>query len=96
LTRLREAEIWIEDLDACCFADRFSRHRFCANQFRLLLRAAAYWLLDTVRRWLGHAGVARMQFAMVRLRLIKVCGGVKRHLDRVRPRLASSHLGHPL
>jgi len=84
LTRLSEAETWIKDPNAGCFADRLSCHRFCANQFRLLLLAAAYWLLGTLRRWLGHAGVARVQLATLRLRLIKVCGGVKWHQDHVR------------
>jgi hypothetical protein len=42
-----EPELWIKDLKNACFADRLSCHRFWANQFRLLLHAAAYWLLDT-------------------------------------------------
>ncbi len=44
-----EPELWIKDLKRACFADRLSCHRFAANQFRLLLHAAAYWLLDTLR-----------------------------------------------
>jgi hypothetical protein len=43
-------------------ADRLSCHRFLANQFRLLLHAAAYWLMDTLRKELTEAGVRRMQF----------------------------------
>jgi len=43
-------ELWIKDLKDACFADRLSDHTFWANQFRLLLYAAAYWLLDTIRR----------------------------------------------
>ena len=54
-----EPENWIKDLKNACFADRLSDHRFWANQFRLLLHAAAYWLLDTLRRWLmQRAGAA--------------------------------------
>ena len=45
----------IKDLKRACAADRLSDHRFWANQFRLLLHAAAYWLLDTLRRWLARA-----------------------------------------
>lgn len=41
------------------FADRLSDHAFWGNQFRLLLHAAAYWLLDTVRRWLTSAHATR-------------------------------------
>ena len=52
-----ETENWIKDLKLACFADRLSCHGFWANQFRLLLHAAAYWLLDTLRRWLARLGV---------------------------------------
>ncbi len=85
------SENWIKDLKAGCFADRLSCHRFWANQFRLLLHAAAYWLLATLRRWLLTAGVARMTLETVRLRLIKVGGWVRERHDRVRLRLATSH-----
>jgi hypothetical protein len=85
------SENWIKDLKAGCFADRLSCHRFWANQFRLLLHAAAYWLLDTLRRWLRAAGVARPTLETLRLRLIKIGGWVRQRLDRVRLRLATSH-----
>lgn len=86
-----ETENWIKDLKAGCAADRLSCHAFWANQFRLLLHAAAYWLLDTVRRWLATVGVARMQLGTLRLRLLKVGGWVRQQHDRVRLRLATSH-----
>ena len=91
-----EAAGWIKDLKDGCFADRLSCHRFCANQFRLLLHAAAYWLLDTVRRWLTQAGVPRMQVDTLRLRLRKIGGWVRQRLARVRLRLATSHPGEDL
>jgi hypothetical protein len=91
-----ETENWIKDLKAGCFADRLSCCRFWANQFRLLLHAAAYWLLDTVRRWLTAVGVARMQLDTLRLRLLKIGGWVRQCRDRVRLRLASSHPGEVL
>src|SRR5205823_8928443 len=56
-----EPENWIKDLKNALGADRLSDHRFWANAFRLLLHAAAYWLLDTLRRWLAALGVDRMQ-----------------------------------
>jgi hypothetical protein len=86
-----ESENWIKDLKVGCFADRLSCHRFWANQFRLLLHAAAYWLLDTLRRWLRTAGIARMTLETLRVRLIKIGGWVRQRLDRVRLRLATSH-----
>ncbi len=87
-----ETENWIKDLKTGCCADRLSCHRFWANQFRLLLHAAAYWLLDTVRRWLAAVGVARLQLATLRLHLLKVGGWVCQQHDRVRLRLATSQL----
>ena len=91
-----DGENAIKDLKVACFADRLSDHRFWANQFRLLLHAAAYWLLDTVRRWLGARQVAPMQLDTLRLLVLKVGGRVYQWHDRVRLRLASSHPGQPL
>jgi hypothetical protein len=89
-------ELWIKDFKAGCFADRLSCHRFWANQFRLLLHAAAYWLLDTIRRWLAAAHVARMELASLRLQLLKIGGWIRRRVDGLHLRLASSHPGEPL
>jgi hypothetical protein len=84
-------ENWIKDLKRGCFADRLSCHRFWANQVRLLLHAAAYWLLDTLRRWLVHMQVAPMTLETVRLRLLKIGGWVRQRAACVHLRLASSH-----
>jgi hypothetical protein len=89
-------ENWIKDLKVACFADRLSDHRFWANQLRLLLHAAAYWLLDTLRRWLCARRVAPMQLDTLRLRLLKIGGRVWQQSDRVRLRLAASHPGYLL
>jgi hypothetical protein len=89
-------ENWIKDLKVACFADRLSDHRFWANQFRLLLHAAAYWLLDTLRRWLCSRCIAPMQLATLRLRLLKIGGRVWQRADHVRLRPAASHPGQPL
>jgi hypothetical protein len=99
--RRGEPELWIKDLKDACFADRLSCHRFWANQFRLLLHTAAYWLLDTLRRALVHLGTPRMQLDTLRLRLVKI-GGWLRQIRHGRPlrrsfqlHLASSHPGEP-
>lgn len=86
-----EMEGWVKDLKRACFADRLSCHRFWANQFRLLLHVAAYWLLDTLRRWLSLVQVPRMQLDTLRLRLIKIGGWVRELVTRVHLHLASSH-----
>ena len=86
-----EAEGWIKDLKRACKADRLSDQRFWANQFRLFLHAAAYWLLDTLRRWLKAAGAARRQLDTLRLQLLKVGGCVRQLLTHVRLHLATGH-----
>lgn len=91
-----ETENWIKDLKTACFADRLSCHRFLANQIRLLWHGAAYWLLDTLRRWLVQAGTERMRLDTLRLRLLKIGGRVRQLATRVHLRLASSHPGEPL
>jgi hypothetical protein len=89
-------ELWIKDLKAGCFADRLSDHTFCANQFRLILHVAVYWLLTTLRRWLMRLRVARMQLDTLRLWLLKIGGWVRHYLGGIRLHLASSHPGEPL
>jgi hypothetical protein len=94
--RRGETENWVKDFKRACQADRLSCCSFWANQFRLLLHAAAYWLLDTLRRWLVRRGVSRMQLDTLRLRLIKIGGWVRHLTNQVRIHLASSHPGQPL
>jgi Transposase DDE domain group 1 len=89
-------ELCIKDLKEGCFAGRLSCQRFWANQFRLLLHSAAYWLLDTIRRWLARRHVPHLQLGTLRLRLIKIGGWVHQRLATVHLHLASSHPGEPL
>jgi hypothetical protein len=91
-----ETENWIKDLQLACFADRLSCHRFLANQVRLLLHAAAYTLLHTLRTWLVAAGSARLTLETLRLRLLKIGGRVRELATRLHLRLASHHPGEPL
>jgi len=89
-------EGWIKDFKSYIQCDRLSCHRFLANQFRLFLHAAAYWLLDTLRRKLVAAGVARMTLETVRLRVVKIGGRVRQWTDIVKLHLATGHPGQPL
>ena len=91
-----QTENWIKDLKRACFADRLSCHRFLANQVRLLLHAAAYTLLHTLRTWLVAAGSAHLTLETLRLRLLKIGGWVRQLATRVHLRLASHHPGEPL
>jgi Transposase DDE domain group 1 len=92
-----ESENWIKDLKNALRADRLSDHRFWANAFRLLLHAAAFWLLDQLRRWLLAAQAARLQFDTLRLRIIKIGGWVRERADFLIPdvcvHLSSHHPG---
>jgi hypothetical protein len=88
-----ESENWIKDFKLHLKADRLSCHRFLANQFRLLLHAAAYWLLDALRRKLIESGSRRMQLDTLRIRLIKIGGRVRELFTKIRLHLASGHPG---
>jgi hypothetical protein len=89
-------EGWIKDYKRACLADRLSDCRYWANQFRLFLHAAAYWLLDTLRGCLRTQGYPPLQLDTLRLRLLKIGGRVRELATRVRLHLATSHPGPPL
>jgi hypothetical protein len=91
-----EPELWIKDFKRACVADRLSDCRFWANQFRLFLHAAAYWLLDTLRRRLAARGYPPLQLDTLRLRLLKIGARVRELATRVRLHLATSHPSQPL
>jgi hypothetical protein len=91
-----EGENWIKDLKVHLKADRLSCHRFVTNQFRLLLHAAAYWLMDALRRKLIEGGSRRMQLDTLRICLIKIGGRVRELFTKIRLHLASGHPGQDL
>jgi hypothetical protein len=91
--RRGESENWIKDFKLHIKADRLSCSRFVANQFRLLLHACAYWLMDALRRKLVASGTRRMQLDTLRLVLIKVGGRVRELMTKVRMHLATGHPG---
>ena len=91
-----ESEHRMDELKNGLHTDRLSCHRFLANQCRLLLHAAAYWLVDTLRRWLAAAGQPRLQLDTLRMRLLKIGGRVWERATHVPLRLASSHPGQAL
>ena len=74
------------------FADRVSAHRWWANQWRLLLSALAYTLMEAVRR-LALAGteLAQATCQTIRLKLIKIGTVIERKLTLVRLHFSSSH-----
>ena len=77
-------------------ADRLSCHRFWADQFRLLLHAAAYVLLQTMRAMLAGTELARAQVETLRLRLLKVGARILESARRVWVHLPSAYPWMPL
>ena len=84
-----DAENRIKEQQLGLFADRTSCHDFVANQFRVLLSAAAYILLDTLRR----EALAQTQVDTIRLKLLKIGARVVCSVRRVVIHLAQ---GYPL
>jgi hypothetical protein len=86
-----QAELYIKDFKRALKADRLSCHRFLANQFRLLLHAAAYAIFQRLRRWLKGTALARVQMDTLRLRLLKIGGSVEHRGSRVILHLSDSY-----
>jgi hypothetical protein len=72
-------------------SDRMSCHSATANQVRLALHTAAFWLMHGVRAAIVHTDtLARAEFATIRHRLIKIGARVIEHIARIRVQLPSS------
>lgn len=72
-------------------SDRTSCRSANANQMRLILHTAAYWLMWRVRQALPETADLRVaEFATIRLRLIKLAARVIETASRVRIALASA------
>lgn len=85
-----EAENRIKEQQLGLFADRTSCHAFRANQFRVLLSAAAYVLVETLRREaLAGTELASAQVGTIRLKLLKIGGRIVRSVRRVVLHLAT-------
>ncbi len=73
-------------------SDRTSCGKATANQFRLVLHTAAYWLLHTLRALAPKRSFWRQaQFDTLRLMLIKVAGRVTELATRIKLALPSSY-----
>lgn len=81
----------IKDLKNVLKADRLSCHRFWANQFRLLLHAAAYVLMFALRCAAHGTELADVQMDTLRLRLLKIGVRVESSARRIWFHLTSSY-----
>ena len=85
-----QAENWIKFHKAQLASDRTSCRRAVANQVRLVLHTAAYWLMLALREAIPAArDLARAEFATLRLRLLKIAVRVQETASRVRLAFAS-------
>jgi hypothetical protein len=72
-------------------SDRTSCRKATANQFRLLIHTAAYWLMLSLRGLAPRTSFWReAQFDTIRLRLIKVAGRVTEMVTRIKVALPSA------
>ena len=78
-----DAENRLKELKAGLEIDRTSCTRFLANQFRVLVTAAAYVLMQALRLKVRGTGCARAQVATLRLRLLKLGAWIESSVRRV-------------
>ena len=72
-------------------SDRMSCHSATANQVRLVLHTAAFWLMHGVRAAIPQTSpLASAEFATIRERLIKIGARVIEHIARIRIQLPTS------
>jgi hypothetical protein len=85
-----EQENRIKEIKLDLNSGRTSCHRFLANQFRLLLHAAAAVLLGVLQESLAGTSLAKAQIATLRLKLLKVGAQAKQSVRAVWFRVSSS------
>jgi len=86
-----ESENRIKELLIGLALDRVSCSSFKGNQMRVLLSAAAYVLLQTLRCRLSHTRLGRKQVDSLRLMLLKIGGKVRSSVRRIVVSLAENH-----
>jgi hypothetical protein len=80
----------IKEFKLDMFAGRTSCHRFLANQFRLLLHAAAMVLMEEIQAAAHGTQLAKAQASTIRLKLIKIGARIVESCRRVWVHLSSS------
>lgn len=87
-----EAENRIKEVQLDLFGTRASCQRFVANQFRLLLAALSYTLMQAFKRLaLSGSELARASTETIRSRLMKIGASVVANTRRIRVALSSTH-----
>jgi hypothetical protein len=89
--KLSSAENLIKRHKSQLASDRTSCRSALANQMRLLLHTAAYWLMLELRRAIpGPQPLASGEFSTIRLRLLKIAVRVRETASRVRLAFAAN------
>lgn len=88
--RGEDCENRIKELKRGLCADRLSCHAFQANQFRLFLHQAAYWLMIRIRQAAEGTEFERAQVPRLREQLLKLGARVRQSVRRVWVQIASS------
>ncbi len=87
-----EMENRIKEQQLDLFASRVSAHAWMANQFRLLLAALAYTLIEAIRRLALHGtDMARARCSTIRLRLFKIGAVILKNTRRIRFLMPSAY-----
>lgn len=90
-TQRGDVENRIKELKDDLFSGRTSCHRFLANQFRLLLHAAALVLIQALRKRLCGTAFERVQAGNLRSKLLKVAARVEETTRRIVIHLPTSY-----
>jgi hypothetical protein len=90
-----DAENRIKELKNDLAMDRTSCSRFLANQFRVLLTAAAYVLMQELRFRARHTDCARAQVGTLRVRLLKLAVWIEMSVRRIVLHLPRRFPGRP-
>ena len=92
-----DSENRIKEQQLGLFADRTSCHAFLANTFRVLMAAAAYVLVEHIRRTaLVGTELEKAEVGTIRLRLFRVAASVVTSVRRLVVRLARSYVWQSL
>lgn len=87
-----EMENRIKEQQLCLFADRTSSKNWLANQFRILLVATAYTLIEGIRRLsLKKTELGKSCCSTIRLKLLKIGAVVVYNTRRMHVMLSSSY-----
>lgn len=86
-----DVENRIKELKDDLLSGRTSCHRFLPNQFRLILHAAAFVLIQAIRRLLSGTELAAAQVGTIRAKLLKVGARVRETTRKVWVKLPTSY-----